>query len=200
MGKTHKALKEAENRYRKLNHRIVKQAPPKRLTTPSGKTFFIKRKNLYGDLKNNLLAPSFDGTLKTILFINTCTDDESENPFDEQAAQREKDISFSENKWAEIKVLAESGVPVVVAFNLSGPLTVLPKDLKEITKASLIIFDVLDKALLDVVFGKSDPVGKLPFELPSSMDAVRKQLEDVPFDTENPMFKFGEGLSYDSKH
>jgi hypothetical protein len=28
------------------------------------------------------------------------------------------------------------------------------------------------------------------------MDAVRKQLEDMPFDSENPAFEFGHGLSY----
>ncbi len=60
-----------------------------------------------------------------------------------------------------------------------------------------MIFDALDNALLDVVFGKFNPIGKLTFEIPSSMDAVRKQLEDVPFDSENPAFKFGDGLSYD---
>ena len=60
----------------------------------------------------------------------------------------------------------------------------------------VLIFDALDNALLDIVFGKFKPVGKLTFEIPSSMDAVKKQLEDLPFDSENPAFKFGDGLSY----
>jgi len=47
-----------------------------------------------------------------------------------------------------------------------------------------------------VVFGKFNPAGKLPFELPSSMEAVRNQLEDVPFDSKDPLFEFGFGLSY----
>jgi hypothetical protein len=58
------------------------------------------------------------------------------------------------------------------------------------------VFDVLDNALFDVIFGKFNPVGKLPFELPSSMEAVRNQLEDVPFDSKDPLFEFGYGLSY----
>lgn len=74
MGKTHKALKEAEDRYRKLNHRIVKQDLPRWVTTPSAKAFFRKRKDRYGDLKKNLLARGFDGSPKTILFINTFTE------------------------------------------------------------------------------------------------------------------------------
>ena len=34
------------------------------------------------------------------------------------------------------------------------------------------------------------------FELPSSMEAVRKQKEDLPHDSENPLFPFGHGLCY----
>lgn len=60
-----------------------------------------------------------------------------------------------------------------------------------------MIFDALDNALLDIIFGDIKPVGKLPFEIPSSMETVRNQLEDVPFDSENPMFKYQDGLSYD---
>ena len=50
--------------------------------------------------------------------------------------------------------------------------------------------------MLDVVFGRHAPTGKLPFELPSSMAEVEQQLEDVPDDTANPLFPFGWGLSY----
>jgi beta-glucosidase len=108
----------------------------------------------------------------------------------------EVNINFPAEKWAEIKKVAATGIPVVVAFNPSGSLVVLPGDLKEVTKASLMVFDVFDKALLEVIFGKFNPVGKLPFDLPSSMEAVKKQKEDVPFDSEDPTFKFGFGLAY----
>ena len=63
-------------------------------------------------------------------------------------------------------------------------------------KALLANYGASDAALLDVVFGKAKPGGKLPFELPSSMEAVRKQKEDLPHDSENPLFEFGHGLSY----
>jgi len=46
------------------------------------------------------------------------------------------------------------------------------------------------------VFGKVRPQGKLPFELPSSMEAVRRQKEDLPHDSKNPLYKFGFGLVY----
>lgn len=114
------------------------------------------------------------------------------NPF----APREVNIDFPAKKWDNIKNLARTGKPVVVAFNPSGSSCVLPPDLRNVVKGAFMIFDVLDNALLDVVFGKFNPVGKLSFEIPSSMDAVKKQLEDVPFDSENPAFEFGYGLSY----
>ena len=41
-----------------------------------------------------------------------------------------------------------------------------------------------------------NPNGKLPFEIPSSMEEVINQKEDLPDDTENPTYVFGYGLSY----
>jgi beta-glucosidase len=57
-------------------------------------------------------------------------------------------------------------------------------------------FGAADVALLDLVVGRFEPGGKLPFELPSSMDAVLRQLPDVPDDSEAPLYPFGHGLTY----
>ena len=40
---------------------------------------------------------------------------------------------------------------------------------------------------MGVVFGRFAPTGKLPFELPCSMEAVKRQKEDVPYDSD-PIF------------
>jgi beta-glucosidase len=53
-----------------------------------------------------------------------------------------------------------------------------------------------DAAFLDVVFGKYKPGGHLPMELPSSMETVRNQKEDMPYDSKAPLYKFGYGLNY----
>jgi beta-glucosidase len=63
-------------------------------------------------------------------------------------------------------------------------------------QALLVDFGASDTAILDVIFGRAKPEGKLPFELPSSMEAVRKQREDVPYDSEDPLYAFGFGLPY----
>lgn len=63
-------------------------------------------------------------------------------------------------------------------------------------RALLAEYGAGDIAVLNVIFGKANPEGKLPFELPSSMEAVRNQKADVPYDSENPLYAFGFGLSY----
>ncbi|MEU4426568.1 hypothetical protein AB0F81_38600 [Actinoplanes sp. NPDC024001] len=45
-----------------------------------------------------------------------------------------------------------------------------------------------------MLFGRSPATGTLPFELPSSMAAVEASREDVPNDTEDPLFPYGHGL------
>lgn len=62
--------------------------------------------------------------------------------------------------------------------------------------ALVVNYGSSDSAALDVLFGRATPEGKLPFDLPRSMEAVEMSREDVPFDTENPLFRFGHGLRY----
>jgi len=53
--------------------------------------------------------------------------------------------------------------------------------------------------LLDVVTGVARPEGKLPFELPSSMQEVEAQRSAVPHDTAHPLYRLGFGLRYGGK-
>jgi len=111
-------------------------------------------------------------------------------------AAKPVNIEIPASIWNNVKKLSATGKPVVVAFNPSGTSIVLPQDLKTTVKGCLLVFDCLDNALLDVIFGKFNPIGKLPFEIPATMDDVTKQLEDVPFDAPNKAFEYGFGLSY----
>ncbi len=52
-------------------------------------------------------------------------------------------------------------------------------------------FGVGDAALFDALTGRIRPVGRLPFELPRSMDAVRTQKTDVPHDSPSPLYPIG---------
>lgn len=57
-------------------------------------------------------------------------------------------------------------------------------------------FGAANGGVLDVLFGRAAPEGKLPFALPSSVTAVRAQLPDVPDDSANPLFPFAFGSTY----
>ena len=48
-----------------------------------------------------------------------------------------------------------------------------------------------------MLFGASAPRGRLPFDLPSiAWRRSRPAAPDVPFDTAEPLFRFGHGLRY----
>jgi beta-glucosidase len=103
------------------------------------------------------------------------------------------DLDFKEEELTRILHVLDQ-VPTIVDIYLDRP-AVIP-EIAEKSAALLANFGASDAALLDVVFGRAAPQGTLPFELPSSMDAVRQQKEDVPYDSENPLFPFGYGLRY----
>lgn len=103
------------------------------------------------------------------------------------------DLDFKGKQLQDIIDL-EKTVPTVVDIYLDRP-AVIP-EISQNAKALLANYGASDAALLDVVFGKAKPQGHLPMELPSSMEAVRAQKEDVPYDSKDPLYKFGAGLSY----
>jgi beta-glucosidase len=116
---------------------------------------------------------------------------ETKNPF--ARGFHHGDLDFKGEAKAEILSLLET-LPTIVVLYLDRP-AVIP-EISGIAKALLAEYGASDTAVLDVLFGKANPEGKLPFELPSSMEAVGNQKADVPYDSENPRYHFGFGLSY----
>jgi beta-glucosidase len=102
-------------------------------------------------------------------------------------------LFYSESELQEILELITQK-PSVVVVNLERPaiLTVIDAE----AEAMLAEFGTSDEVLADLLFGEKQPEGQMPFELPSSWEAVQKQLEDVPYDSENPLYPFGHGLRY----
>lgn len=142
---------------------------------------------LYGTVVENPKDADF-----AVIRINTpWIPVETQNPF--AKGFHHGDLDFKSPEKEEILQLLNT-VPTVVDIYLDRP-AVIP-EISAKAKALFGNYGASDAALLDVIFGKAKPEGKLPFELPSSMDAVRKQKEDVPYDSENPLYKFGFGLRY----
>jgi beta-glucosidase len=116
---------------------------------------------------------------------------ENNNPF--ARSFHHGDLDFKEPVKTEILDLLRT-VPTIVVLYLDRP-AVIP-EIDEGAIALLAEYGASDIAVLDVIFGKAMPEGKLPFELPSSMEAVRNQKADVPYDSANPLYPFGFGLTY----
>ncbi len=116
---------------------------------------------------------------------------ETQNPF--AKGFHHGDLDFKGKEKADILQLLKT-VPTVVDIYLDRP-AVIPEISRQ-AKGLLANFGASDAAVLDVIFGKAQPEGKLPFELPSSMEAVRNQKEDLPYDSKDPLYKFGFGLRY----
>jgi beta-glucosidase len=116
---------------------------------------------------------------------------ETKNPF--ARGFHHGDLDFKGEAKAEILALLES-VPTIVVLYLDRP-AVIP-EISAAAQAVLAEFGASDAAVLEVIFGKARPEGRLPFELPRSMEAVRNQKADVPYDSENPLYPFGFGLGF----
>ena len=102
-------------------------------------------------------------------------------------------LNFTDEEVAEHLKLIRTK-PTITVMNLERP-AVIPK-INEESSAVIADFDCSDEIILELIFGGFTPSGRLPFEMPSSMAAVENQLEDVPYDSENPLYEFGHGLEF----
>lgn len=116
---------------------------------------------------------------------------ETKNPF--ARGFHHGDLDFKGETKAEILALCEK-VPTLVVIYLDRP-AVIP-EISAAARALIGDFGASDQAVLNVLFGRAQSEGKLPFELPSSMEAVHNQKADLPYDSANPLYPFGFGLSY----
>ncbi len=116
---------------------------------------------------------------------------ETKNPFAQ--GFHHGNLDFKGEAKAEILALCQT-VPTIVVLYLDRP-AVIP-EISAAARALLGEYGADDSAVLNVIFGVARPEGKLPFELPRSMEAVQNQKPDVPHDSENPFHPFGFGLTY----
>ena len=105
-------------------------------------------------------------------------------------------LYYNEEEKKEILDLI-SQKPSIVVANLDR--AAILTEISEASGALIAEFGLSDEVLNDLLFGIKKPEGKLPFELPSSWEAVENQKEDVPYDSKDPLYQFGHGLSYPSQ-
>jgi len=109
--------------------------------------------------------------------------------------QHEGSLDFAEGN-ADLEMINRTAgkVPTIVTIYLDRP-AILTKFNGRVD-ALLANFGASDRALFDVITGKAKPEGRLPFELPSSMQEVEAQASALPHDTAHPLYKLGFGLTY----
>jgi len=109
--------------------------------------------------------------------------------------QHEGRLNYTDQDTAYVDFVRVSAmVPTIFATNLERP--ILLKNVVEHSTALLGEFGIVDDQLLRLISGKSSPTAHLPFELPSSIEAVRAQKSDVAHDSKDPLFPIGFGLKY----
>lgn len=96
--------------------------------------------------------------------------------------------------YEAIKAVAGKAKKTIVTVYLDRP--AILTNIVDKVDAVVGNFGVNDTALLNVLTGKAAPQGKLPFELPSSMEAVQAQLPDTADDSAKPLYVRGFGLAY----
>lgn len=84
-------------------------------------------------------------------------------------------------------------VPTVVDVFLDRPAILEP--VVDLAAGVVANWGAHSRAVLDVLSGAFPASGQLPFDIPRSMAAVQASREDVPFDTADPLYRFGHGLS-----
>ena len=139
-----------------------------------------------------LVVKSIEETDVIIMRLKTPYDERNEYMLEQFFHQGR--LYFTDEEKQEILTLLQEK-PVVIGITLERP-AVIPEIARE-TDALLADFGTDDDVFLDIVFGRFNPAGKLPFEMPSSQRAVEDQMEDIPYDSKNPLFPFGFGLSYE---
>ena len=134
-----------------------------------------------------------------ILFLNTVFNGQQPSGIDRVLDNMlatmfpNNDLDYNDEINAKIeKYSKESKLIIVSDLNRPAILT----NANEKSLGLIGTFGVEDKVILETIFGENNPTGKLPFEIPSSMEEVKEQFSDVADDTKNPLFKYGHGLSY----
>ena len=84
--------------------------------------------------------------------------------------------------------------PLIIGVDMDRP--AILTNLRDRADGIFAIFGASDDAFLDVVQGKAQPLGNLPFNLPATWEAVEEQDPGRPNDDRAPLFPVGFGLRY----
>jgi beta-glucosidase len=116
-----------------------------------------------------------------------------------------KNKSITASNLNDLKTILDTkklmnGKPVIVSMALSKPAVL--SEFEPQADVILVGFGIQTQAILDILTGAEEPSGLLPIQMPSDMNTVEEQYEDVPHDmiayTDNQgnTYDFGFGLNW----
>lgn len=155
---------------------------------------FVRKESIGGDMiEVTTASPDGYGDTKTLK-------KENRSYFGKTAIIRnESDLDLVLNA-------ASAAKKVIVALNVSNPMVF--REFESKVNAILVGFGgdrsayLPDKAFLEIIAGKVEPSGLLPFQMPANMETVEAQFEDVPrdmkchTDSDGNIYDFAFGLNW----
>lgn len=109
-------------------------------------------------------------------------------------------LEFPEEQTALVDALDKAGANVVAVVVMNRAYVLTP--IVEKADSVLLVYrpGVTSgaEAVADTLFGENAITGKLPFQIPATMDQVLNQREDLPKDIVDPLYDYGYGIDVES--
>jgi len=134
-----------------------------------------------------------DPSVADIAILRIAAAYEPRNTYFLEATTHQGSLDYPQDVVEQVASLAHA-VPVLLDVYLDRAAILTP--LEPYAAGIVANYGASHRALLDALFNRVTPEGRLPIELPSSMDEVRASHPDVGSDTANPLFPVGTGLKY----
>jgi len=105
-------------------------------------------------------------------------------------------LEFPEDQQALLNALDAAGANVVsvVLMNRAYVLTPVVDKSDSVMLAYRPGLTVGADAVVEALYGETAITGKLPFQIPATMEQVLNQREDLPKDIVDPLFEYGFGI------
>ena len=109
-------------------------------------------------------------------------------------------VEFPEEQTALVSALKKAGANVTAVVVMNRPYVLTP--VAEAADSVLLVYrpgvTCGAEAIAETLFGEHAITGKLPFQIPATMDQVLSQREDMPKDIADPLYDYGFGIDAES--
>ncbi len=109
-------------------------------------------------------------------------------------------LEFPQEQTDLVNALKEAGATVVAVVVMNRAYVLTP--VAEAADSVLLVYrpgvTCGAEAVADALYGETAITGKLPFQIPRTMEQVENQREDLPKDIEDPLYEYGYGIDVTS--